>query len=74
MVLGSVEYIDPLNTPTPIPVVYGEEVEEISHWYWCVEGSSWGNPSTRISVTIQLNTDTIWMETGINHSSQWAEL
>lgn len=29
MVLGSVEYIDPLNTPCPIPVVYGEEVGEI---------------------------------------------
>lgn len=36
--------------------------------------SSWGNLPTWTTVSIQPNTDTIWMETGMNRSSQWPEL
>ena len=38
------------------------------------DGSSQVNLSTWTAVNIQPNTDTIWMETGRNCSSQWAEL
>lgn len=50
-----------------------EEMREITADVWCTDESSWGTLPTRTTVTIQPNTDTIWMEIA-NHSSQWAEL
>ena len=50
------------------PVVYREGVGEIPSDAPC---TGWGDRST---VTLQLNTDTIWRETGMNHSYQGAEL
>ena len=60
----------PPNSPPPnsAPVACREEVGEIPSEAWC---TGWGDRST---VTVQLNTDTIWTETGMNHSYQGAEL
>lgn len=69
MVLGYAEDVDPPNVPAPIPLLASstsrEEIREIpSDW------SSQGNLSTEIAVVIQPNTDTIWMDTEMNYSSQ----
>ena len=59
----------PPKSPAPnsAPVVYREGVGEIPS---DARGTGWDDRST---VTLQLNTDTIWRETGMNHSYQGAE-
>lgn len=60
----------PPKSPAPnsAPVVYREGVGEIPSDAPC---TGWGDRSI---VTVQLNTDTIWREIGMNHSYQGAEL
>lgn len=78
MLLGPVEYVDPPNALVLIPVASAAACREgagkipTSDWY--TDRTSWGNLATRTVVTIQPNTDIMWMETGMKHSSQWAEL
>ena len=36
-------------------------------------GIQMDNPPTWTAVTLQPNTDTIWMEPGTNHSGRWAD-
>ena len=54
-------------------MTYREEVKEIPADPWCINGLSLGQPFLKTVGTIQPNTDTVWIETGMNHSSQWAE-
>lgn len=72
------EYVDPPNACIPIsmlpPMSCRERIGEIPTHSWYTDKSSWGNPPTWTAVTIQPNTDTIWMETGTNCSSQWLNL
>lgn len=71
---GPVKYVDPPNAPRLFlvaSVACRERTEKISTDAWHPDGSIPGNPLTCITVAIQPNTDTIWMETGMN--CQWAE-
>ena len=76
--LGPVEHVGFPNASVPSPVAAPvgcrEGIVEIAADAQYTEGSSRGNPPTWTALAIQPNTDTIWMETGTNHSSQWAEL
>lgn len=60
--------------PTPIlvvaPGVCREGMGERPTEAWYTDGSNWSNPSTWTAVAIHRNTDTIWMKTGVNCSSQ----
>lgn len=78
MLLGPVEYVDPPDALAPIPVAAAAACREgagkIPTDAWYTDGTSWGNLATRTVVTIQPNTDIMWMETGMKHSSWRAEL
>lgn len=78
MLLDPVEYVDPPNACTPVPmpapVSYREGIGEISTYAWHTDGSIWDNQPTWTTVATQPNADTISMETGTNHSSQWLNL
>lgn len=78
VLLGSVEYADLPNAHVSIPVAdrmaNSKGMKKIPIDAWCTDGSSWGNSPTWTTVAIQPNTDIIWMETGMNCSSQWLKL
>lgn len=65
----------PSKSPTPIPVAAPaacrEGVGEIPSDAWYTDGSSPGHLCTWSSITIQPQTETICMETGMNCSCQW---
>lgn len=74
---GSVECADPPDTPLAIPVaapaacrVGGRIPADAGN----TDGPGWDNPSTGTAFTTQPNTDTIWMEVGMNCGSLWSEL
>ena len=78
-VLGPVIYVDGLST-VPVP---REEMEAspfhegqapIPSDAWYTDGSSRGQPAMWTAVAIQLETDIIWLKTGMGQSSQWTEL
>ena len=75
--LGPVEYVDLPNPPPPIPVVAfvacREGMGKIPADAWYTDGPSQGDKPTWTVVAILPNTDNLWMETGMNRSSQWAE-
>ena len=78
VLLGLVGYVDPPDALSPIsvaaPAACRKGMGEIPSDAWYTDESSQGNQLMWTAVTVQPNTDTIWMETGMNHSSQWAEL
>lgn len=71
--LGPIKYIDPPNVSTPIFVVAfvacREGMGEIPADACCTDGSKRGNLATWTAVTIPPNTNTIYMEIGMNCSS-----
>ena len=77
MLLGPVEYADPPNISTSIPLVapvaYREEMKKFplipSKWIDLIK-----QLATWIVIAVQPNTDAIWIETETNCSSQWAAL
>ena len=61
VLLGPVEYVDPSNASTPILVMANKKgLGEIL----LMPDIKMDNPPTCATVTIQPNTDTIWMKTG----------
>ena len=77
-VLGPVIYVDEEST-APVPI---EEMETSPFWggqapipsdAWHTDGSSRGQPAVWTAVAVQRETETIWFDTGVEQSSQWAE-
>lgn len=66
-----------------MPVESSSEPEPSPHWEgtapipgdaWYMDGSSRGQPAQWRVVAFQTSTEIIWMDNGMEHSSQWAEM
>ena len=66
--LGPVESVDPPDAPASVPVAPAERQRGDSRWCQLHRWVKGGEPPTCTAVAIQPNTDTIWMETGMNHA------